>query len=636
MKDHLKQLIQAALQAIEEKKTRFSIRSRPSDGQLVQAISQPRSGLQPRSSDNQRIPPEIQEIQSQLNLPSDFSIDIHIERTRNKQHGDFATNIALILAKVGAKVVKRQPRQLAELIISNIPSSDLVEKIEIAGPGFINFYIKEDAFQRAIPLILAEGDSYGKSHLGAGTKIHLEFVSANPTGPLHVGHGRGAAFGASLAQLLETTGFNVHREYYVNDAGRQIDILTVSVWLRYLAEQGITDYFPVNAYRGDYVRDIAKQLQEQQGDRFAQTEQAILQGLPPDESMGGDKEKHVDALIQRAKQLLSNDNYRVLHDFGLNIILDDIRDDLAEFGVTFQTWYSEQQLNESGAIQRAIEQLRHSKHLYTQDDATWFNAIHFGDEKDRVLVRANGQTTYFASDVAYHMDKFNRGFDKIIDIFGADHHGYISRIKASIEALGQDANQFSAYLVQFAILYRGTERVQMSTRSGSFVTLRELREEVGNDAARFFYVMRKVDQHMDFDLELAKSQTADNPVYYIQYAHARICSVLRQLAEKKIDFDQSTGENNVSLLHEPHEKTLLVELSRYPEVIEAAALACEPHQVAHYLRDLANCFHIYYNAHQFIVDDSLLRNARICLIIATRQILANGLKILGVSTPEKM
>jgi len=565
-------------------------------------------------------------------LPADSPDQVHLERTRDKTHGDFASNVALTLAKHA----KRKPREIAQEIVAALPQSHLVERVEIAGPGFVNFFLSPDAYHEVIGNILELAERYGRSDLGRGARVQVEFVSANPTGPLHVGHGRGAAYGAVVADLLEAVGFDVHREYYVNDAGRQMDILAASVWLRYLELCGEEIVFPANGYRGDYVWDIAATLHRTQGDRYRHPAAKVFADLPADAPAGGDKEAHIDAVIARARELLGAEAYREVFDVGLNVILEDIRQDLKEFGVTYQEWFSERSLTESGAVDRAIERLRAAGHLYEKDGAVWFRSSDFGDEKDRVVIRENGQRTYFASDIAYHADKLERGFERVIDVWGADHHGYVPRVRAALRGLGDDDSKLDVLLVQFAILYRGGEKVQMSTRSGEFVTLRELRQEVGNDAARFFYVMRKCEQHLDFDLDLAKSQSADNPVYYIQYAHARVCSVLRQLQEKKLGRDVQRGQDNLHRLQEPHEREIMSRLSRYPEVVEGAAVTHEPHQLAHYLRDLANDFHAYYNAHQFLVEDDGVRDARLNLIVAVRQVIRNGLGLLGVSAPETM
>jgi arginyl-tRNA synthetase len=565
-------------------------------------------------------------------IPAELEPDIMVERARDSRHGDFATNLAMTLAKPA----RRNPRELAQAIIRALPASDHVTRVETAGPGFINFFIDPGAQMAVIGQILEGGDDWGRSEVGAGKRVQVEFVSANPTGPLHVGHGRGAAYGATVADLLEAVGFDVHREYYVNDAGRQMDILCTSVWLRYLELAGEEFPFPANGYQGDYVQDIAATLHREHGEQYVHSAAEVFDGIPADEPAGGDKEEHIDALISRAKQLLGDNRYRFVFELGLNAILDDIRDDLSRFGVHYQQWYSEKSLVESGAVNKCIDRLRESGHLYEKDGAWWFRSTDFGDEKDRVVVRDNGQTTYFASDIAYHLDKVERGFDKVIDIWGADHHGYVPRVKAALAALGVDPGRLDVLLVQFANLYRGGEKVQMSTRSGSFVTLRQLRKEVGTDAARFFYVMRKCEQHLDFDLDLAKSQSNDNPVYYIQYAHARVHSVLRQMRDKGLERDRDRGAANLDRLVEEHEQALVTRLTRYPEVLEKSALAHEPHQLVHYLRDLANDFHTYYNAHQFLVEDAGLRDARLNLIEAVRQVLHNGLKILGVSAPESM
>lgn len=564
-------------------------------------------------------------------LPAELEPRIQIERTRDASHGDFASNVALMLAKPAGM----NPRALAERLVGALPDAPEVEKVEIAGPGFINFFIRNAALADVVRHALEQGEAFGRSQLGGGKRVQVEFVSANPTGPLHVGHGRGAAYGAAVADLLDAVGYAVHREYYVNDAGRQMDILAASVWLRYLELCGEELPFPANAYQGDYVWDIAAALHREHGERFRKAWAEVADGLPAD-APEGDKEQYIDAVIDKARTLLGADDYRIVSDTALNYILADIRDDLEQFGVVYDEWYSERRLTENGLVEQAIDRLRAAGHTYEKDGALWFRSTDFGDEKDRVLVRENGQTTYFASDIAYHMDKLERGFEWVIDIWGADHHGYVPRVKAALQALGEDVNRLHVLLVQFAILYRGGQKVQMSTRSGEFVTLRQLRKEVGTDAARFFYVMRKCEQHLDFDLDLAKSQSADNPVYYIQYAHARVCSVFRQLTEKGLAWDRDAGLAHLNRLTEPHEQALITRLGRYPELIEAAATQHEPHQLAHYLRELANDFHTYYNAHQFLVDDPDLRNARLALIAATRQVIANGLGLLGVSAPETM
>lgn len=566
-------------------------------------------------------------------LPDDFNPRFTIERTRDPSHGDLASNIALVSAKTAGK----NPREMAELLTKAISETDFIKEINIAGPGFINFFLSKESTTAIVKQVLTEAENFGQSNDGENKKVIIEFVSANPTGPLHVGHGRGAAYGASLGNLLSTAGWQVHREYYVNDAGRQMHILALSVLLRYLELNSCDITFPVNGYKGEYVNDIAAALLKEHTDSLLVDTSSLFSGVTADEGQeNGDKEKHVDDLIENAKSLLGEENYKTLFAFGLEAIRSEIEQDLSEFGVNFDRWYSEQSLMDSGAIQSAIDKLSKDGHMYEKNGAIWFKATEFGDDKDRVAVRDNGQTTYFASDIAYHMEKLDRGFDRVIDIFGADHHGYVTRVKASMKALGANTDQIDIPLVQFAILYRGGERVQMSTRSGSFVTLRELRDEVGNDAARFFYVMRKAEQHMDFDLDLAKSQSNENPMYYIQYAHARICSVKRKLADASYSHNLENGNSNLELLTTEHEQALLKRLAAYPEIIKSSANNLEPHSIAHYLRELANDFHSYYNAEKFIMEDDNLRDARFNLIEATRQTIQNGLAILGVSSPETM
>jgi arginyl-tRNA synthetase len=554
-----------------------------------------------------------------------------VERTRDATHGDFATNAAMQLAKSA----RRKPCEVAQAIVDALPPNELVAKVEIAGPGFINFFLAPAACHRELLRVAGEGAAYGRSQLGGGQRVIVEFVSANPTGPLHVGHGRHAAFGATLANLLDAAGYKVHREYYVNDAGRQMEILAVSVWLRYLECFGEQFPFPSNGYRGDYLHPIADKLVEQAGRTLVRPAAEVFRDLPPD-APAGDKDVYIDAVIARAKALLGADGFRKAFDIALGDILADIRQDLEEFGVRYDEWFSERSLSDNGAIDRALERLRANGVVYEKDGAQWFRATDFGDEKDRVVVRENGIKTYFASDIAYHLQKRERGFERLIDVLGADHHGYVARVRAGLVAMGEPGDSLEVRLVQFVTLYRGGEKVQMSTRSGEFITLRELRREVGNDAARFFYVMRSNDQHLDFDMQLATSRSNENPVYYIQYAHARVCSVLRQMREKGLSYDAERGRASLARLVEPHEQALLASISRYPEVVEMAAVQRAPHALVHYLREVANDFHTYYNAHQFLVDDAELRDARLTLIQGLRQVVRNGLGLLGVSAPEAM
>ena len=565
----------------------------------------------------------IQRALEQL-VPAGTTARIQLDRPKQAQHGDFACNIAMLLAKE----LRSNPRAIAQKILDALPASPDLEKAEIAGAGFINLFLTERYKQQVVGRVIAAGSRYGSNNTGQGRKTQVEFVSANPTGPLHVGHGRGAAYGASVASILSTAGFAVSREYYVNDAGRQMDILALSTWLRYLELGGEAVGFPPNAYQGDYVRDMAAELRKADGTRYHRT---WTQASACAADVGAEPERHLDDLIANAKQLLDADFDRV-HRHALDTQLNDCREDLAEFGVSFDRWFSERSLFTSGQVDRAVEQLEQRGHIYVQDGAKWFRSSDFGDDKDRVVQRENGLYTYFASDIAYHLDKFERGFDRVIDVWGADHHGYVPRVKGALSALGQEPARLDVALVQFAVLYRNGEKVSMSTRSGEFVTLRELRREVGNDAARFFYVMRKSDQHLDFDLDLAKSQSNENPVYYIQYAHARVCSVLAQWGGDESVLQSADPAPLVS----PHEAAVLKLLMEYPEVIENAARDLAPHSVAFFLKELAGEFHSYYNAERFLVEDAALTRARLALALAVRQILRNGLALLGVTAPEKM
>jgi arginyl-tRNA synthetase len=557
--------------------------------------------------------------------PEVASISTTVERTRDSRHGDFATNIAMRLAKS----VGKNPREIAQTIIDTLPENDLIDRVDIAGPGFINFHVSNKAFHQELVSILHDGESYGRQEARKEPKILLEFVSANPTGPLHVGHGRHASYGATLGNLLDAAGYQVDREYYVNDAGRQMDILGVSVLIRMLQANGETVQIPGAGYKGEYVRQVAAEIDTTGVPEITAAD--LFADLPPDGGEGGtdeDKEARealIGALIERTEELLGIESFHNIRRQSYESIL-----------VTFDRWFSEQSLTDDKLIDSALAVLKERRMLYEKDGATWFRATDFGDEKDRVVVRDNGKKTYFASDIAYHFGKRERGYDLLIDILGSDHHGYVARVQAGLEAMGFAGDSLEVNLVQFVTLYRGGEKMQMSTRSGEFVTLRQLREEVVNDAARFFYVMRSNDQHLDFDLELAKTRSNDNPVYYIQYAHARVASVFRQLAEKSFAYDETAGIEAFDQLSETHEKALMSSLSRYPEIIELAANNRAPQHLVHYLRDLANELHSYYNAHQFIVDDDALRNARLALISATRTVIANGLTIIGVSAPDTM
>ncbi len=568
-------------------------------------------------------------LQAAGSIPAELDPKIAVTRTKDPSHGDFASNLAMMLAKSAGK----PPRDVAQMLVDALPENNDIREVAIAGPGFINFFQNDAAASSVVATVLEQGEQFGRSEVGKGQRWQVEYVSANPTGPLHVGHGRGAALGATMANMLSAVGFDVQREYYVNDAGRQMDILAASVWLRYLGLCGESFDFPSNGYKGDYVNTIAQSLKDQHGDAFVHPASVIFDSVPPDEPAGGDKEAHIDGVIAQARQLLGV-HYDDVFNQGLRAILADIKEDLGEFGVIYDEWFSERSLSDH--VQTVVKKLDAAGHLYVKDGATWFRTTDFGDEKDRVVVRDNGQTTYFASDIAYIDNKLERGFDKVLYVFGADHHGYTDRMFAACEALGHPRDKLQFLLIQFAILYKGGERMQMSTRSGEFVTIRELRDEVGKDAARYFYVMRKYQQHLDFDLDLAKSQSNDNPVYYVQMAHARICSVMRRCEQLGMSYDEKAGLASLALLTEPEESELLTMLATYPELLERAALNHEPHQLTTYLRDLANGLHSYYNAHKTLVDNDALRQARLCLMLSVRQVLYNGLTLIDVSAPEVM
>ncbi|MEN8549547.1 arginine--tRNA ligase [Acinetobacter soli] len=585
----------------------------------------------------------VQSLQHEGILPSDWINNSILTRTKDRSHGDFASNIAM----VGAKVAGMKPRDLAEKIMAALPEVADISKAEIAGPGFINFFLNADQRFAVLDQIQAQGSKFGQTQVNAAKKVQVEFVSANPTSSLHVGHGRGAAYGMTVANLLEATGAQVDREYYVNDAGRQMDILATSTYLRYLELLGQSLVFPKNAYQGDYVKEIAQSIIDQDGDAYVHPVAAVYHDVPEDVQfaaeldaegnkvvVSGDKEKHIDGLIANA-QRLTGEGYRVFHQAALKAILDDIKDDLEEFGVTFNQWFSEASLNQK--IDEALQTLDQRGFLYEKDGNIWFKSTEFGDEKDRVVKRRNGQTTYFASDIAYHLDKLQRGYTDIVDIWGSDHHGYIARVKAAIEAMGFDSSKLTVLLVQFVSLWRGGEMVQMSSRSGQFVTLRELREEVGNDAARFYYVMRKSEQHIDFDLDLAVSQSKDNAVYYIQYAHARICRMLEKAHSNQIAFDCTQARPLAERLNLDAETEILAKLAAYPDILVRAANAYEPHQIGNYLKELAALFHGWYNEHKVLNDDDqALTQARLLLSVNVQQVLRNGLELLGVSAPESM
>jgi len=533
-------------------------------------------------------------------LPSDKFPDLEVETPKIEIHGDFSTNLAM----VSAKTQKMAPRKIAEAIIAHIKDPEnIIEKTEIAGPGFINFFIEPTAWHPLLHEIHTADERYGASNIGKGESVQVEFVSSNPTGPLHVGHGRGAAVGDSVANILDFCGYVVQKEYYINDSGRQIQTLGQSVFLRYSELMGETVEFPDTCYQGAYIRDLAGTLREKEGDLLLNQD--------------------AETSIARCAR------------YAADRIIAGIREDLLSFGVEFDRWFSEQSLYDDGILDAVIKDFQKRDLIYEKEGALWFNTSRFGDEKDRVVVRQNGRTTYFASDIAYHQEKFERGFDRVIDVWGADHHGYIPRMKAAIEASGRRREQFEVILVQLVNLLRGGEPVAMSTRSGEFITLKEVIEEVGPDAARFIFLTRHYESPLDFDLDLARKKSNENPVYYVQYVHARISSIVRKGRERGIE--EITGDDDaIALLTAPEEIQLIKWLSRYPEVVAVSAALMEPHRITYFLMDLASAFHAYYNKHRVLTDDAQLTMGRLFLVAAVRKVIRNGLTLLGVSAPEKM
>jgi len=533
-------------------------------------------------------------------LSSGLVPEIVIEVPAHAEHGDFATNVAMQLAKPE----KKPPRQIAEILVKVLENNtELFEKVEIAGPGFINFFIKKNLWRDSLKAIVVAGDDYGKGTAGIGKKVQVEFVSANPTGPLHIGHGRGAATGDAVASILSAAGFEVNREYYINDAGNQMDTLGKSVYIRYCELLGKNLEFPENCYQGDYIKDIARDLITKFGARYLETTEE--ESIPVFAKLGGD------------------------------IILQGIKQDLEAFGVSHDTWFSEQTLFDSGKVSEAITYMQQNGYIYENDGALWFRTTDFGDDKDRVVVRGNGVTTYFASDIAYHKEKYERGFDWVIDVWGADHHGYVPRLKGIVQGLGRNADDLRIILVQLVSLLRDGVPVAMSTRSGEFVTLKEVVDEVGRDAARYFFLMRRSDSQLDFDLELAKRQSTENPVYYVQYAHARICSIFETVTERGLVPEDFT-KIPLDKLDSSEEMSLIKLLGQFPEVVEGSALNFEPHRITYYLQELAGLFHSFYNKHRVIGEDPELSAARLLLLKCTAQTLKNGLTLLGVSAPERM
>ena len=557
---------------------------------------------------------------------------VSIQESKEKAHGDYASNLAMVIAKD----LSKSPREVAEKITSLLPPAKWIERVNIAGPGFINFYLKKDTHNEILLRIDEGGKSFGTNNSGNGERVLIEYVSSNPTGPLHVGHGRGAAFGSVLSQLLRIVGYKVDEEYYVNDQGRQMNILTISTWLRYLQQNGQELEFSKKGYQGEYVEQLAKELLKEERTKYnlKENESDLLELLETQET-----EEDLDKLIKWGKLFLQ-ENFEEIKEFSLRAIMSSIKEDLKLFGVNHNLWFNESSMyfNKVGLpdIDKSIKLLDESGFLYEKEEALWFKSTEFGDDKDRVVKRANGDNTYFASDISYHLDKYDRGYNRIINVWGADHHGYLPRVSAAMEALGKNQDMLEVVFIQFANLLRNGEKVSMSTRGGEFITLMELIEEVSSEAARFFYINRKADQHLDFDLDLAKSQTKDNPLYYIQYAHARICGVFETLKKEGRKLNQDLGLDNLDLLNLDKEIEIQKMLLQYPEVISRAAEHSEPHLICYYLKDLSGLFHSYYNSERFLVDNDKLMNSRLFLLKGTKQVISNGLEILGIDAPQSM
>ncbi|MBN1574570.1 MAG: arginine--tRNA ligase [Deltaproteobacteria bacterium] len=529
-----------------------------------------------------------------------------IETPKDQRHGDFASNIAMVLASMENK----NPRELADRIAGAIKGNDIsdakaiVKDVKVAGPGFINFTLNDSVWHDSLREVLSNEEDYGRSDVGDGQRVQIEFVSANPTGPLHIGHARGAVVGDVLASILSKAGFYVEREYYINDAGVQMGTLGRSVYSRCLEHFGREVVYPDNYYQGEYIGEIAGKLAEKEGEG-----------------------------------LLKLDETEAVHlcaDFALNLILDDIKRDLHDFGVDYNVWFSEKGLYEKGQVDESIKKYRDEGIIYEKEGALWFNTTDHGDDKDRVVVKSDGEKTYFASDISYHKDKYDRGFDKVINIWGSDHHGYVVRMKAAVKAMGRDPDDLEIILIQFVNLIRGGKPVSMSTRSGEFITLREVLDEVGTDAMRYFMLMRSYDTHLDFDLDLAKKRSQDNPVYYVQYAHARICSILRQAEEAGMDVSRIRDSADLTRLTLPEEAAVIKKLAEFPETVEEAAGSLEPHRITFYVFELASLFHSYYNHHRVITEDEKLTAARLTFVVAVKTVIKNALTFMGISAPERM
>ena len=557
-------------------------------------------------------------------VPVDWkAVPYVVEWSKHAQHGHLTCNVALILARILAQ----SPRQIADTLQSVCESLSDIDRVEVAGPGFLNFFLSSKALVRSIDLILKAPERYGSCDIGRGQRVYLEYVSSNPTGPLHVGHGRSGAIGSTLARLLRTGGYTVEEAYYVNDAGRQMRVLGLSCLIRAFQHTGQACVLPSTCYQGEYLKVIAAQWVTEKSSKSVLQNSEILACF---KESCPDSDQALDRLIEHVEALMGEARFQALYQYTSGMILDDIRDDLSEFGVK-PVWFSEQSLYDEGAVETLLADLQTRGHVEMREGALWFKATAFGDEKDRVLKRANGQFTYFAADAAYHRLKLKQ-FDQMIDIWGSDHHGYVGRMMAVLDALGEDVNRLKCLLVQFVNLVQGSQRVSMSTRAGSFITLRQLREDVGTDVCRFFYLMRKFDQHMDFDLDLARTQSQDNPVYYVQYAHARICSIFDQSGDSNVLHGQNISLSQLG----DQAESLLCLLAQYPEVIMSCVKLYEVHSLVFYLQDLASLLHRYYNTEQCLVEDDCVRTSRLALLASVRHILAKGLALLGVKAPERM
>ena len=557
---------------------------------------------------------------SKIDKSSNISIEsIEVSICKDKKFGDFSSNVSMKFAHL----YDLKPRDLARKIIHEIEENDNILKIEVAGPGFINFFVSKNTQFEIIEKILEDKTSFGKNKEGNNKKILIEFVSANPTGPLHVGHGRGAAFGDCLSNILKENGYEISKEYYVNDAGKQIDILTLSVLQRYheLIDNNY-DFNYEDLYKGEYVWDIAAEIHRKHEKNFFI------------ENLNSMKINNIDDYISSVKNILSEKKFNEVKNLAVNFIQVNIKKTLILSGINFDSWFFESSLLRDNNLKKVISFLSNNNHTYEKDNALWFKSQQIGDEKDRVLIKENKDHTYLSTDIAYHKNKVERKFNKVINIWGADHHGYVPRIKGAFNIFSKGESDLIILLVQFANLFRGKDKISMSTRSGNFVTLEQLLKEVGKDATRFFYIARKSDQHMDFDIELAKSNNSNNPVYYIQYAHARICSIFKQSIENGMQF--SFNKDYLELLSKEEEMKIIKKLSSYPDIIKKSAERYEPHLLTNYMRELAQEIHSYYNKFQILVDDSKLRNARLALIEASRYVLKNSGRIIGINMPDKM